>query len=176
MLKKLLVIVAVVAIGATAYGVARAYFSSPATSTAALTAGTININIEGHGGGYNAVPFSMTNWMPGQTQDVVFDVKNNSTVPVTLAGEVSGTWGELGDHFVSVQSADYWNGSAWTPLNADSHGTFTYADYGSSTLINVPAGGTATMRMTAKFDPAATNDYQGKTYSATIKVTGTQVL
>lgn len=178
MFKKLLFLVALVAVGVASYGIARAYFSSkePATSTATFQAGTIDINIEKHNG-YNDVPFSMTNWMPGQTQEVVFDIRNTSTVPVTLSGVVNGEWDNgLGDHFVSVVGADYWDGS-WKPLDADSHGTFTYADSGSSVLKEVPAnGGVVTMRMIAKFSGDAGNDYQGRTYTAEIQVTATQVI
>ena len=170
MFKRLLLIVAFVAVGAGAYGVARAYFSSkePATSSATFQAGTINIDIAKHDG-YNEVPFSMTNWMPGQTQDVVFDVVNTSTVPVTLSGHVDGAWGgTLGDQKVSVISATYWNGSDWAPLSADSHGTFTYGD-------SVSSNGAVTMKMTAKFDESAGNEFQGQTYTANIFVTAEQV-
>lgn len=172
MFKKLLIAVALVAVGAGTYGVARAYFSSQApVQTASFKAGTIDIDLAQHTG-YNAVPFSMENWMPGQTQDVVVDVVNSSTVPVTLSGMVSGTWGgTLGDQMVRVIAAAYWNDptSTWEPLAADSHGTFTYAG-------PVPAnGGVVTIRMTALFDPLAGNDFQGQTYSANIEVTAEQV-
>lgn len=180
MLKKLLLIVALVAVGAVSYGVVRAYFSSktPATSNATFQAGTIDINIEKHDG-YNEVPFSMQNWMPGQTQMVVFDIRNTSTVPVTLSGIVNGTWGAaLGDQLVHVTGAWYWDDSAWAPLAADTHGTFTYADYASPAVLkDVPAnGGVVTMRMEATFDPAAGNEFQGETYTAEIQVTATQVI
>jgi len=177
MFRKLLLIVAFVAVGAGSYGIARALFTSkvPATSNASFTAGTIEINIEKHGG-YNEVPFSMTNWMPGQKQMVVFDVRNSSTVPVTLSGEVNGAWvgndslgNPLGDQLVYVTAADYWNGSDWVPLSTTGHGTFTY---------NGPVqanGGIVTMRMEATFDASAGNEFQGKTYSADINVTATQV-
>ena len=172
MLKKLLFLLALVAVGAGTYGIARAYFSSkaPAVGTATFQAGTIDINIEKHAG-YNEVPFSMTNWMPGQTQEVVFDVKNTSTVPVTLSGLINGTWGDsLGDQKVSVIGADYWDGLAWTPLTFDSHGNFTYDG-------PVPAnGGVVTMRITAKFDESAGNEFQGQTYSAELQVTASQVI
>jgi len=178
-LKNLLITLAFVVIGVGSYGIARAYFSSiePAHSTATFQAGTITIDIAQHNG-YNTVPFSMTNWMPGQTQDVVFDVVNSSTVPVTLSGLVNGTWGDaLGDHYVSVIGADYWDGSGWSALNADTHGTFNYADYGSSVLKEVPGnGGVVTFRMTAKFDENAGNEYQGQTYTADLYVTATQVM
>ena len=179
MFKKLLLTAAIVAVGAGSFMIARAYFSSatPATSHADFTAGTININLQQHEG-YNSVPFNMENWMPGQKQMVVFDVRNTSTVPVTLSGIVNGTWSNnLGDHYVHVTKADYWNGSDWMPLNADEHGTFTYADFGTSILKEVPAnGGIVTLRMEASFDKEAGNEYQGKTYTATIQVTGTQVI
>lgn len=171
MIKKLLIVAALLAVGATTYGIARAYFTSkvPATSNATFTAGTIDINIQQHDG-YNAVPFTLTNWMPGQTQDVVFDVRNTSTVPVTLSGHVDGTWGNgLGDKMVHVIAADYWNGSGWAALSADTHGTFTFAGPVAEN------GGIVTMRMTAQFDPAAENDLQGETYSANIFVTAEQV-
>jgi len=179
MLKKLIIVVSLIAIGIASYGIARAYFSSktPATSTATFQAGTIDINIAQHDG-YNAVPFSMTNWMPGQKQEVVFDVVNSSTVPVTLSGVVNGTWGTLGDHFMKVTRAEYWDGSGWTALAADEHGTFTYADLASPTVLKeVPAnGGVVTMMMEATFDKDAGNEYQGETYTAEIQVTATQVI
>ncbi|MFA6423543.1 MAG: hypothetical protein WCW17_03795 [Patescibacteria group bacterium] len=116
--------------------------------------------------------------MPGQTQDVVVDVRNNSTVPVTLTGHIDGTWENgMGDQYVKVIAADYWDGG-WKTLAADSHGTFTYADFDTpTTLKQVPAnGGVVTLRMTAKFDENAGNEYQGKTYSAGIFVTASQVV
>lgn len=179
MFKRLLLTAVIVAVGAGSFMVARAVFSttSPATSSAEFKAGTININLQQHEG-YNSVPFSMDNWMPGQKQLVVFDVRNTSTVPVTLSGVVNGTWGNsLGDHFVNVIDADYWNGTDWMPLAADMHGTFTYADLGSLVLKEVPAnGGIVTLRMEASFDINAGNEFQGQTYTADIQVTGTQVL
>jgi len=174
MFRKLLLIVAFVAVGAGAYGVARAYFSSQApVKTATFQAGTININLEQHPG-YNSVPFSMQNWMPGQTQDVVVDVVNNSTVPVTLTGGINGTWGTaLGDHFVSVVGAYYWGNSDWVALtDYDSHGNFVY---GITDGSPIPAGGLVTMKMRAKFDENAGNEYQNQTYSADIVVTAHQV-
>jgi len=170
MLKKLLFVVALVAVGAASYGVARAYFSKEApVSNATFKAGTINIDLAQHAG-YNEVPFSMENWMPGQTQDVVVDVVNTSTVPVTLSGHVDGTWGgTLGDQMVHVIAANYWNGSSWALLDTTGNGTFTYAG-------PVPAnGGIATLRMTAKFEPEAGDVFQGETYTAAIHVTAEQV-
>ena len=178
MFKKLLFVVALLAVGAGSYGLARALFDNsraPATSSASFTAGTINVSIETDG--TNAVPFTLANWMPGQKQMVVFNVKNNSTVPVTLSGVVNGTWGTLGDHFVSVTKAEYNNGSVWAQMATTGHGTFTYADAStSSTLIEVPAGGAARIRMEASFDINATNEYQGETYTADLFVTATQVI
>jgi hypothetical protein len=178
MFKKLLVVCAILAVGAGVYGVAQAYFSSksPATSSATFTAGTIDIAIESDG--TNSVPFTLANWMPGQKQMVVFNVKNNSTVPVTLAGEVNGAWGNgLGDNFVYVTKAEYDNGAVWASMATTGHGTFTYADASSSsTLIEVPAGGVARIRMEATFDINATNEYQGETYTADLFVTATQVI
>lgn len=173
MFKKLLVFVALVAVGAASYLGARAYFSSedPATETATFNAGTISINLAKHDG-YNEVPFVLNNWMPGQEQDVVFDVVNTSTVPVTLSGEVNGTWGgDLGDQMVYVLSANYWSDSAgdWLSLNHTGHGTFTYDNPIAAN------GGILTIKMRAQFDPAAGNDFQGKTYTATLNVTAHQV-
>lgn len=178
MLRKLFIAVALVAVGAASYGVARAYFTSitPAESSASFTAGSININVGPHNG-YNAVPFELSNWMPGDTQKVVFDINNTSTVPVTLAGEVSGTWGEeLGDTLVYVTAVEYWDGANWQNMATTGHGTFTYANASTpSTLLQVPAGGAATVRMTAEFDESADNKYQGKTYTANLSVTASQV-
>lgn len=179
MFRKLLLIVAFVAVGAGSYGIARALFSNsddPAKSSATFTAGEININIESDG--TNAVPFSLSNWMPGNKQMVVFNVKNNSTVPVTLAGVVNGAWGNgLGDHFVYVTKAEYDNGAIWAGMATTGNGTFTYADVSTpSTLIEVPASGVARIRMEATFDVNATNEYQGETYKADLIVTATQVV
>jgi len=173
MFKKLLILVAFVAVGLASYGIARAYFSSkaPATGTATFQAGTIDINIQQHPG-YNSVPFSMTNWMPGQTQDVVFDVVNSSTVPVNLVGSIDGTWGgTLGDKEVHVMGGYYWDGSDWAPLNIDSHGNIVYDDPSGK----LGAGETATMKITAKFEETAGNEFQGETYTATLKVLAVQV-
>ena len=177
MFKKLLFFVALAAVGVGSYGIARALFSNsndPAHSTATFTAGTISIDLTNHDG---STPFHLDNWMPGDKTWVAYDVKNNSTVPVTLSGHIDGTWGSvLGDHFVNVTDAEYWDGS-WKTLAADSHGTFTYADASSpGLLIQLPAGSTVTMRMEASFDSAATNEYQGQTYTADIFVTATQVI
>jgi len=177
MLKKLLLAVALVAVGAGSYGVARAYFSSktPVASTASFTAGSISINIGAHS--QNAVPFVLNNWMPGDTQEVVFDINNTSTVPVTLTGLVNGTWGNvLGDQMVHVIGADYWNGSEWKSLATIGNGTFTYADFGTSVLKEVPANGSVSLRMTAEFDKDADNKFQGETYVAELQVTASQVI
>jgi hypothetical protein len=177
MFRKLLLIVAFVAAGAGAYGIARAYFSNqiPASSTATFNTGSISINIGPHS--QNDVPFVLDNWMPGDTQEVVFDVNNTSTVPVTLSGSVNGTWGDpLGDQMVYVIAADYWNGSAWRGLSTSGHGTFVYADRDNpSILLQVPSGGSVSLRMTGEFDKNADNRFQNKTYTATLFVTAEQV-
>ena len=174
MFKKLLILVAFVAVGAGSYGIARALFDNsetPATSAATFTAGTINIDLANHDG---TTPFHLDNWMPGDTKWVAYDVKNNSPVPVTLSGHIDGSWDNGKDEYVHVIGAQYWNGS-WKDLNADSHGTFTYADASSpGTLIQLPAGGSVTLRMNAQFDLGATNEYQGRTYTANIYVKATQ--
>lgn len=175
MFKKLFLTVALIGIGAASYGVARAYFTTkvPTTETATFSSGTVSIDITNHDG-YNAVPFSLTNWMPGQSQDVVFDVKNDSTVPVNIAGAIDGTWGgSLGDKMVNVTDAKYWNGSGWAQLSSsDPHGTFTLVD---NTNGIIPAGGLVTLKFTAHFEEAAENDLQGQTYTATLRVVAAQV-
>jgi hypothetical protein len=111
----------------------------------------------------------LTNWMPGDEAWVAYDVRNTSTVPVTLTGYINGTWGApLGDQMVHVVAAQYWDGSTWQNMAAP-NGTFSYAG-------PVPAnGGIVTMRMKARFESEAGNDFQGKTYTASIFVTAHQI-
>ena len=178
MFRKLLLIVAFVAVGAGAYGVARAYFNTEKQApSSVLTAGTISIDLAKNDANSSA-SVALDNWMPGDTAWVAYDVKNTSTVPVTLSGHVDGLWnvavgGEY-DRLVNIVDAQYYDGG-WKTLNANSHGSFTYADFGSTDLKALPVGATVTMRMQALFNTAAENDYQGKIYTANVFVTAHQV-
>ncbi len=168
---------AIIAVGAIAISSTGAYFTKEVTlpSAAAITAGSISINIGAND--QNEVPFKMDNWMPGQTQEVVFNVNNTSTVPVTLSGLVNGKWDNGLDEYVSVTEAEYWDGTAWQKLATTGHGTFTYANRNdaSGVLLAVPANDHVSLRMTALFSTDATDLYQGRTYSADLVVTASQV-
>ena len=180
MFKKLLIVVALVAVGVASYGIVRAYFSKEVAATpATFTAGTINIDIAKNDANSSA-SVGLNNWMPGDTSWVAYDVKNNSTVPVTLSGHVDGAWDfwayGTNDRLVTVTGAQYWDGSNWQELNANPHGSFTYADARwPGTLIQLPVNGTVTMRMQAAFNVNAENDYQGHVYTANVFVTAHQV-
>lgn len=175
MFKKLLFLVALVAVGAGSYGIARAYFSNigtPATGTAEITAGTVSVSIANHDG--SSMPFTITNMMPGDQKDVVFDVVNTSSVSVNLVGAINGSWGDaLGDKMMHIVGAQYWDGSAWAGINSwDEHGNFKLED---ATDGFVPANQRVAIKLTAGFDKEAGNDLQGGTYAAVLRVVAVQV-
>jgi spore coat-associated protein N len=149
-------VIAVVA--AVAGGATYAWFTSQANmNNNTFSAGTLSISLSNPNG---SLPFTITNWAPGKTTELRLDVKNTGTLDAKVTGTVSGTWdGGLGDHYVSVKSIEYWNGTAWVSASPN---------------LLIGAGQTLPIKAVVEFNSAAGNDYQGRTYWASFSVNATQ--
>jgi len=159
-------------------GATYAYFTkTKQVANNRITAGTLDISIEkDDSGAYYTPPVDISGMMPGDMERVAFYVKNSSTVGVNLSGKISGEWlFNHQDKYMTIQNAYYLDGLQWKPLDPDiSTGTYKYRDLGSSTLKVLGPGETREFMVEVKFDINATDEYQGKTYKATLEVAAVQ--
>lgn len=164
-------------------GATFAYFSAKDTSTGnTLGTGTLTIDILDQNADTDFASEALgTNWQPGETRLVNFDVKNTGTLPVNLRGFATGTWGYTSldnQNMVKVTKVEAWNGSDWTTLLSSSGitGYFYYSPNGSNaSLYEVAAGGRAQLQLSVTLDPLAGNDFQTKTFTATLQAEGKQI-
>jgi len=182
------IIVSLATIGATAallVGATFAYFSAKDTSTGnTLKTGTLTINITDQNADSDFQSEVLgTNWQPGETRLVNFDVKNTGTLPVNLRGFATGTWGYSSldsQNKVKVTKVEAWNGTAFTTLLSNSSGIpgyFYYSGNGTdASLYEVAAGGRAQLQLSVELDSTAGNDFQGGyTFTATLQAEGKQI-
>src|SRR4030042_2515416 len=158
-------------------GASFAYFSDTEISNGnTLTAGTLTVEITDQN---LDTPFAseaiISNWAPGQTTLVNFDIKNTGTLPVNLRAFATGSWSGVGDPaLVKVTEAEYWDGSGWVTFAGQTSGGLTgyiyYSPNGTdSSPFSVAGGGSrAQIRLTVEFDSGAGNTYQGQTFTASL--------
>lgn len=182
MFKKLLIVLALVAVGAGSYGIARALFSSNGTTddnTFTTGALTIVVSQDQMGGQIHPV---ISNWFPGDTAEVKFEVTNTSPKPINLAAYATGSWNAgLDDTMVKAIKIDYWKSGMpdWTEIKSDSNGItglVYYSPIGTNAdLYAVAPGEKVYFKITTEFDIDANNDYANQIYTANITVNATQV-
>jgi len=166
-------------------GATLAYFTANASSEGnTFAAGEMNIDIRDQNLNTAFVnELLATGWQPGDETLVEFDVRNRGTLPINLSGLATGTWGQSeldSQDKVKVVKVERWNGSSWETLKNDSggiSGVFYYTSNGNpgGTQFAVAPGERAQLRLTVKFVETAGNDFQGKTFTATIQIAGKQV-
>lgn len=181
MFKKLLFVVSLALVGFLSYKVAYAYFSATDTTaenTFETGELTIEVSQDNMAGGISPV---ISNWFPGDTAVVRFEVKNTSPKDVNLAAYALGSWNVSGldDTLVRAIKVEAWNGAAWQPIIDEPTGIFDIVYYSpdgtSSGLWNLGPGKVANLRLTVKLDETADNAYALQTYTASVKVGAVQV-
>lgn len=169
-----------------AVGGTLAYFTDTATSSNnTFTSGTLAIDIDqdDQTGGISPV---ISDWAPGDSVEVLFDVNNTGSLPVNLRGFALGTWvsGVTGDitpdpALVKVTKIEYWDGDSWEVIKNNNNGLtgeFYYSPNGNNTaLFEIAAGDHEDFRLTVVLDGATSNNYQGASYEASITVDAKQI-
>ena len=169
----------VVAVAAVAGGATYAYFSATATASGTINTGTITVSLLNQNSETEFSPFTISNMYPGSTKQVEFDVKNTSSADkISIRGAAYGTWaGSFETNFtpdntlLKIVQVERYNGSGWTTLIGDGNTAITglFTD-----PYDVDTNGRAQYRLTVKLDGAAGNEYQNKTYNASIKIQAKQ--
>lgn len=168
--------------GALLVGATFAFFSATDTSTNnVLSTGTMSLDITDQNADTAFVNENLgTNWQPGETRLVNFDVKNTGSLPMNIRGFATGTWSDSGldsQNKVSVTKVERWNGASWETLaTGPVTGYFYYSSDGTSTgtLFDVAGGDRAQLQVSVKLDETAGNDFQGKTFTTTLQAEAKQ--
>lgn len=170
--------------GALLVGATFAFFTDTDNSTGnTLSTGTLEIDIVDQN---SSDPFQaeslVTNWQPGEEKLVNFDVKNIGTLPVNLRGFASGTWNDAGldsENRVKVVKVERYDGG-WQTLMTNAAGITGYF-YDSSdgtsggTLFDLAPGSRSQFQLTVKLDENAGNNFQNKTFTASLQVEAKQL-
>ena len=171
----------IAAAGALLVGATFAFFSATDTSTEnTLATGTLFLNIQDQNGADDFQAETLgTNWQPGETRLVNFDVKNTGSLPMNIRGFATGTWSfPLLDsqNKVSVTKVEAWNGSSWVTLaTGPVTGYFYYSPLGTiADLYVVNGGDRAQLQISVKLADDADNLFQGKTFTTTLQAEGKQ--
>lgn len=177
----ILLTVTFILVTAATIAITYAYFTAQrTTSDNTFTVGTLSIDLTQN----NMASISpvIGNWLPGDETEVKFEVKNTSNVPVNLATYTVGSWGDpaLSDTIVKVTELDYWDGSDWKKIKSNAtsglSGVVYFSPTGSTTNIyDVAAGESVNFQLKIIFDKTAGDEYQGKTYTASVNVAARQL-
>jgi len=178
--KILLSVASIAAAAALVIGATFAFFSDTETSTGnTLGTGTLTIDILDQNADSDFGSETLgTNWQPGEERLVNFDVKNTGSLPINLRGFATGSWNfspSAGDK-VSVTKVEAWNGSSWSTLaTGPVTGYFYYSPDGTNnSLYEVAAGDRAQLQLTVELDSSAGDEFQGRTFTATLQAEGKQ--
>lgn len=172
------IVAALAVVGATTF----AYFIDSDEGTGnTFATGTLSIDLLNQN---TNDPFQgealITNWAPGETAFVNFDVLNDGTLPVYLRGFATGEWipNSLDASLVKVTKVERWNGSGWEKLGEDENGLtgeFYYSTDGTeSSLIALEPNQRAQIQLTVVLDGSAGNEYQGKEFVSSLFVQAKQ--
>ena len=161
-------------------GATYAFFTDTATSTNnTISSGTLDVSITDQNADSDFINETLgTNWAPGESKLVNFDVKNTGSLPVHLRGFASGTWGSstLDDqNMVKVTKVERWNGTAWETLVTNPSGItglFYYTSNGTDggTFFEVAPNERAQFQLTVMLDGTAGSDFEGGTFNSSITV------
>ena len=161
-------------------GATYAFFTDTATSSNnVISSGTLSISLNDQNSGEAFVNENLgTNWAPGESKIINFDVVNTGSLPIQLRGFATGTWGSslLDDqNKVKVTKVERWNGSGWTPIldvSTGITGLFYYTNTGveTGTFFDLATGEKAQLQLTVMLDPTAGSDFEGGTFATSITV------
>lgn len=172
--------ITIAAAGALLIGATFAYFNATDTSTNNhISTGTLDLNITDQNANTAFQSEALgTDWQPGETRLVNFDVKNTGTLPMNIRGFATGSWNftpSLGDK-VSVTKVERYNGG-WQELGSGPFtGYFYYSQNGTdSELFTLNGGDKAQLQVSVKLAEDAGNEFQGKTFTVTIQAEGKQI-
>lgn len=166
------ILVSLITIGIVAsstIGSARAYFTdTDQSSDNTLTTGSLSATIQADNG--YTLPYQFTNLVPGDSQQINFNVQNTGSLPLYLKIKMAGTWAEesLDSNLMALSQVEHWNGTAWETM-ATTDGEYFYT-------AQVSSGNVERFRSTVTLSNTASNDYQEKVYTASIKVAAKQVV
>lgn len=157
------------------------YFSTKDDSVGnTISTGSLSIDLRNQNT-TDPLLFSIPNLLPGGTALVNFDVQNNSATGVQIRGAAFGEWVGVtspNNALIKVVKIERWNGSAWQEIQnvpAGITGLFYDSPNGSDgSNYTVPASDKAQFQLTLKLDESAGDKYQGKSYSAAVKVQARQ--
>lgn len=166
--KSLSMIAAVVAIAGGATYAAVFFKDSKTVNNNTFAAGTVKISLSNPNG---SLPFQVTNWAPGDVEELTLYIKNEGTLDVKVpkdGSKVEGYWDMAGypDKYVELVGFKYWDGTEWTETAIKE---FTIA-----------AGQTLHVKAFVKFNNDADdallpiNNLQGKTYRANFTIVAEQ--
>jgi len=160
--KSLAVIVAVAAI---AGGGTYALFTYSETINGTFSAGTVKITAENPNG---SLPFTVTNWAPGDTETLRIDIENTGSLDVKIDPTdvvASGFWKKngvgIGDAYVSISNVYYWSNGGWVQGLPTS-------------TVTLNSGGKIAIKVEVSFDINATNEYQGANYYGSVTILAKQ--
>ncbi len=170
--------------GALLVGATFAFFSATDTSTNnTITTGTLNLSITDQNADTDFESEALgSNWQPGESKLVNFDVKNTGTLPINIRGFATGAW-SLGSldpqNKVKVTDVARWNGTSFVSiLNVPSGITGYFYDTNDGLSTGTPfvlnTGDRAQYQLTVELDSTAGNDFQGQTFTASLQAEAKQ--
>lgn len=116
------------------------------------------------------------NLAPGDERQVEWQVKNTGSLNIQLKGRVDGRWesqlAELSSDSVKVTKVEYLDGENWIELVSGDQllGSewFYASDGGEGGVITLQPEQVVQYRLTALFDPTASDQYQEQTFQLEI--------
>lgn len=156
-------VVGILAVGGTA--VSALWVDTAAVETT-ITTGTVDINVDGNEGNPTAYTFTLpiTQFAPGVTTSKTLTVKNNGTLPVTLAMSTANSAGAGGLATALTSSMTLSGTAAYS--GALSAATFTAKP--------LAPGASAPLAITVTAPAGLANTFQGKTDTITFTFTAEQ--
>jgi hypothetical protein len=156
-------------------GLAVAYFSSTARSNDyTFATGSLAIEIiEGD--------LTFANVSPGQSEELVFSVKNIGSSPVYLKGVFDGSWDqpELLSNLFEITQLSYQESGSWVEMIYQPYQLgeeFFFSDNNSWwNLIALEGGETRNLRLVLNFSSEAGNEYQNSLFTGEIRLAARQV-
>lgn len=153
---------------AAAVGGSGAYFTDQQSLHVTGSTGSLSILVDGVSNNTAALAFGEIN--PGMTVDRTFTVKNNGSVAADISigspSAMSGTWNVTTAAQKPMMSVGIKGFLADTPL--------TQLGSGPVQLGSIPAGASYTYTVEAVLSPAANDEWQNASGSATVQVIANQ--
>jgi len=184
-MKRILVgLVTIAVVSVVGLGVTRAYFSDTETSKGnTITTGTIKIAVDGQNPWNRETPYQLTDMKPGETGYANFTVQNVGTNPVNVLKRIDIATPSAGVTLESVIKYDLnvelFQPGGTTPVWHQMlyNNNATVADIKGKNLFlgMVPVGWSLKVTQSYHMDENAGNEYQGKSITFDITLTGEQL-